>query len=145
MALTNSTVKRIYGGAADQGGRNTADNTTQRVPELLVVSATANARMIKGPKNNGHFSFFLRNVAASGATSAFTVWYSNLPDPDPTSDADWVQDTSITSIDLTLVANNFVNVGNVNAEWIRFKPVVVTSAGTMFMFTRVEGVDNWTP
>ena len=142
MSVSNVMVYRLYGGAADTDGRQVAGSTSQRVAEALTVSATANARMFHGPKVNGHWSAFIRNVSASGATSALTVWYSNLPDPDPTSDADWVQDTSITSIDLTVVGNTFLNVGNVNAEWIRFKPNVATSAGTIFAFIRVEGQQN---
>jgi hypothetical protein len=142
MPAYGSLVYRLFGGAADTDGRQEATSQTQRNAELLTVSATANARMVKGPKTNGHFSYHLRNVTASGATSAFTVWYSNLPDPDPTLDADWVQDTTITSVDLTVVANTFINVGNVNAEWVRFKPVVVTSAGTITLFVRVEGINN---
>jgi hypothetical protein len=70
------------------------------------------------------------------------VWYSNLPNPDPTVDAHWVQDTGITSIDLSVVANTFLNIGNVNAEWVRFK--VTRSSGTiaLYLWARVEGADN---
>ena len=135
----NHTTYRIYGGAADTDGRQQASDTTQRQPETLQVSATANARMFKGPKANGHWSMFFRNVTASGATSTLTIWYSNLPNPDPTSDADWVQDASIAAVDLTAVGNTMLNVGNVNAEWIRVKPVCVTTAGTCFAYIRSEG------
>lgn len=140
MAITNSTVKRIFGGPADLRGRHQADSTSQRVAEPLAVGVTA--RKFKGPKSNGHMSIMTRVATASGATSTMTFWYSNLPDPDETSDADWSLDTSLTSIDLTATGNTFYNAGNVNAEWVRVKVTTVTTAGTIWQFTRVEGVDN---
>ena len=143
MALS-PIVKRLYGGGSDQAARTTQPSeANSRVGEALVVSTTANARMFKGPQQNAHFSIHVRNLTASGAASTITWWYSNLPNPDPAVDSDWVQDTSITAIDLTVAnATYMVNVGNVNAEWIRVKPSVAVSAGTLYAYTRVEGVDN---
>jgi hypothetical protein len=139
MSYIGSDAIRIYG-CADQQTRSHSDPNSQTVPETLTVSATANARKFKGPKRNGHLSIQWTNVTASGATSAATVWYSNLPEPDPTVDAHWWQDTGITSIDLTTTATvTFVNLGNVFAEWVRIKPNVVTSAGTAYCWVRVEG------
>ena len=85
----------------------------------------------------------VRNAEGGVTTSALTLWYSNLPNPDPTVDSDWVQDTTFTTIDLTVAATSyFVNVGNVNAEWVRVKPSVVTSAGTgIYVWVRSEGVE----
>lgn len=144
MSFINAFTKRIYGGTvgADQAARAQMGTSNQSILETLTVSATANARAFKGPQRNGHFSAHIRNGAASGATSAITLWYSNLPNPDPAVDTDWVQDTTFTTIDMT-VANTsyFVNVGNVNAEWVRIKPSVVTSAGSMYAWVRTEGVE----
>lgn len=145
MSYIQTQSKRIYGGKVSQGDASALaqfNATNQLDGEPLQVSTTANNRRLKGPKRTGHFSYFVRNGAASGAGSTFTVWYSNLPDPDPTNDTHWVQDASIASIDLT-VANTsyFVNVGNVFAEWIRFKPSVLVSAGDLVVWSRVEGVE----
>jgi hypothetical protein len=62
-------------------------------------------------------------------------------DPDVTNDAHWVQDAAIASLDLSVVANTFVNIGNVNAEHVRFK--VTRSSGTinLVLWVRSEGVE----
>lgn len=106
-----------------------------------MVHATSNARKFKGPKNGGRWSAHVNVTAASGATSAMTFGYSNLPDPDPAVDAHW-KDSGVTSIDLTATGVTFVMKSDVCAEWIRCFPVVVTSAGAMYVWTRVDGVDN---
>lgn len=139
-AQTSSSVRRLYGVSSDADTRARATSeSVQLVGETLAISATANARRFKGPKDGGHFSLFFRNLGASGATSALTLWYSNLPDPDPTDDTHWVQDTTFTTIDLT-VANTsyFYNIGNVFAEWFRIKPVVAASAGALVCWARIE-------
>lgn len=144
MPFTATTYsRRTYGVSSIEDERNRSTNeTSQAQAETLSVSATANNRRFRMPRGGGHFSLHTRVGSASGATSALTVWYSNLPNPDVTDDTHWVQDTSITAIDLT-VANTtyFHNVGNVYAEWIRIKPVVASSAGTMYQWLRVEGAE----
>jgi hypothetical protein len=65
-----------------------------------------------------------------------------LPNPDLTSDADWVQDTTVTSIDLSVVANTFVNVGNVNAEHVMVKVLRTSGTISLIVWARAEGVDN---
>lgn len=143
MSYINAYTKRLYGTTVgDQAARAQLGTSNQSELETLTVSATANARSFKGPQRNGHFSMHIRNGTASGATSNLTLWYSNLPNPDPAVDTDWVQDTTFTTIDLT-VANTsyFINVGNVNAEHVRLKPNVATSAGSMYAWVRVEGVE----
>ena len=140
MANSGATVQKVFGGPSDQGARDQISSTTQLLPEALVVGSTS--RKIRGPKANGHFSIHVRNLTASGATSTMTFWYSNLPDPSETDDTHWIQETLITAIDLTVIGNTFYNVGNVNAEWIRIKTVAVTTAGTLYAYSRVEGSDN---
>ncbi len=139
MSNVTSTVHRIFG-HPDAIGRLNVEANGQTLAETLAVGTTA--RRFRGPKANGHFSIHARVASAAGATSVLTFWYSNLPDPDVDTEGHWVQDTGIADIDLTSVATNFVNVGNVNAEWIRAKAVVATTTGTAYMYTRVEGVDN---
>lgn len=96
---------------------------------------------MKGPKGSGNWSAHIGNLVASGATSALTVWYSNLPEPDVTNDAHWVQDIGIAAVDLTAVANTMISKAGCAAEWIRFKPAVAASGGTMFLWYRAEGLD----
>ena len=139
MPVTGYTSYRLFGGASDQSGRESGDATNQRVPET--VSATTSRKM-RGPKANGHFAVMMRVTSAFGASSLATVWYSILPDPDETSDADWVQDSNITAVDLTATGNTLLNVGNVNAEWVRLKVVRATSDGALWAYGRVEGDDN---
>jgi hypothetical protein len=141
MAINQSTAVRVFGGATtDSSARSSTNPSDQGVGELLSVGTTA--RRVKGPKKNGHFGYHARVTSAAGAASAMTVWYSNLPSPDPTADADWVQDTTITSLDMTATGGTFVNVGNVNAEWIRFKAVVAVSTGNFYLYYRAEGSEN---
>ena len=129
-------------------GRHTSDDplarassgpNAQTIKELV---AATTGRRVRGPSQNGHFSYHLMVAAGTAPVGTLTIWYSNLPDPDPTNDAHWVQDTSIASVDLSVVANTFINVGNVNAEFVRFK--VTRSGGTieLGLYARVEGEDN---
>lgn len=140
MSSPTSHVRRTYGVSSNADDRARATNESQQLlGETLTVSATANARRFKGPKRGGHFSLFTRNLGASGATSLLTLWYSNLPDPDPAVDSHWVQDAAFTAIDLTVADTSyFHNVGNVYAEWIRVKPVVASSAGALVQWMKTE-------
>lgn len=137
MSDFSGTVSRLFGGPGDEAGRLSAGPTTERVGET--ISATTSRRM-KGPQRNGHYSFHGKVTSAFGATSTLTIWYSNLPNPDGTSDADWVQDTSIAAIDLTSTNGFFQAVGNVCAEYVRFKVTRNTSDGALWLFVRSEGV-----
>lgn len=140
MSYINAYVKCIFGRdlAGDQAARAMSGKTAQTQVENV---AATTSRKMKGPQRNGHFSYHLSVAAGSSPVGTLTVWYSNLPDPDETNDAHWVQDTSIASVDLSVVANTFVNVGNVNAEHVRFK--VTRSSGTiaLYLWARVEGVE----
>lgn len=140
MSYINSFVRCIFGRAlaADQAARAMAGSNGQRLQELVVATTS---RVMKGPQRNGHFSYHLVNGAGTAPVGTLTIWYSNLPSPDETSDADWVQDTSIASVDLSVVANTFVNVGNVNAEHIRFKVTRTSGTISLFLWARSEGVD----
>lgn len=140
MSYINSFVKCVFGRTVgpDQAARAMSGSNGQTMKEQ---SAVAVSRAIKGPQRNGHFSFHYSIGAGSGPTGTLTVWYSNLPDPDPSVDAHWVQDTSIAAIDLAVVANGFVNVGNVNAEHIRFKANRTAGTVELFLWARVEGVE----
>lgn len=142
MANRAHQVLRIYGGMpsgdVQAQGMLTGDN--QAVGEVLVPATYRRAFI--GPKAGGHFSIHNIVDSAGGATSAGTVWYSNLPEPSLASDADWVQDTTIGSIDLTAGGGKLFNVGNVDAEWVMIKVVVATSNCTLRTIVRVEGTTH---
>ncbi len=140
MSYINAYVKKLFGGVnTDQAARVMSGKNAQAQTENI---ATTTSRVMKGPQKNGHFSLHVQVAAGSAPVGTLTVWYSNLPEPDPDNDAHWVVDTTVTSIDLSVVANTFYNVGNVNAEHVRVK--VTRSSGTiaLWVWARVEGVDN---
>lgn len=137
MSLYDSVPTKIFGGPADALGRATASPSTQRVAETLTATTS---RKMKGPQRAGHFSYHAQVAAGSTPVGTLTIWYSNLPNPDETSDADWVQDTGIASLDLSVVANTFVNVGNVFCEYIRFKLTRTSGTISLILHAKVEGI-----
>jgi hypothetical protein len=135
---------RVYGGnpsgdVSVQGGQ-TFSPTNQAVTEVLVPGTYR--RAVPGPVRNGHYALHCVLDTPGGATSALTVWYSNLPNPSVASDADWVQDTTIGSLALDTAGNKFINVANINADWVMYKAVVVTSNCSMRLVHRAEGIHN---
>ncbi len=104
------TTKRLYGYNTNDDARRQATNpSVQAIGEVLPVHATANARRFRGPGANGMWSAHVVVTAVAGATSALTVWYSNLPDPDPTVDAQWSEVTAITDVDLTALGGTMLS------------------------------------
>jgi len=140
MSYIGSYSRMLYGGAAgdDPLARASGGSKHQNIAESIT---TTTRRTMKGPQRNGHFSFHVKNGTGSSPVGNLTVWYSDLPNPDVTSDADWVQDTTITAIDLSVVANTFVNVGNVNAEHVMLKVTRTSGTVSIVVWARVEGVD----
>src|SRR5678816_372296 len=127
MSYINSNVLRMYGGtpSGDVSVQQAAGPINAGVTEVLVPATYRRAFM--GPKAVGHLSLHVFVDSAGGATSAMTVWYSNHPNPSLSTDNDWVQDTTIGTIDLTLTGGKFFNVGNIYPEWVMIKAVVATS------------------
>jgi hypothetical protein len=83
------------------------------------------------------FSVHVQWAAPSSFTGAFTLWASNLADPDETVDADWVQMTSdhgfsgLAGGDPTTTSSaggDIIDIGNAGAAWYRVK--MVRSAGS---------------
>jgi hypothetical protein len=142
MGQFNSNVIRIYGGnpSGDLSVQEVAGPTNAGVTEVLIPGTYR--RSFAGPKANGHFSIHVIVDVAGGATSAGTVWYTNHPNPSLASDSDWVQDATIGTIDLTLLGGKFINVGNVDAEYVMIKVIVATSNASVRMFVRVEGTTH---
>lgn len=136
-AVTHSDVMRTFGGDAATSTASNAEPRTQGVTETLAVGTTR--RRFRGPKKNGHICIETLVDGAGGATSAMTVWYSNVPDPDVANDNDWVQDTTVGTIDLTVTGAKLQNIGNVFSAWVMIKAVVATSTANVRQFVRVEG------
>ena len=73
-------------------------------------------------------------------TGAITRWESDKAEPDETSDADWVQDSSFASSDPAGVAGKFRNESNGrSARWIRYKYVNASGSGSLFGRVTVGG------
>jgi hypothetical protein len=139
MTIATNTSVPVYGKASQQA---TDGPALQAISETFAVSATANNRRVKGPKKGGRATVHFFNETASGASSALSIGYSNLPDPDPTVDAHWV-DSGITPIVMTTTATGtFTSISGVQAQWIRFKPSVVTTAGKGWLWYDAEGFES---
>lgn len=140
MSINQSSAIRIFGGDGSPEALALNNPSSQANGEALAVGT--HARKARGPRRSGQFSAHIGVTAAAGATSALSIWYSNMPNPDPDNDAHWVEDTTITPVDLAATGNSFLNVGNVNAEWIRYKATIAASGGDLFLYHRAEGVEH---
>lgn len=141
MSYIGSYARMLYGGSAtaDANARASGGAQHQNILESVILTQR---RTMKGPTRNGHFSLHVKNGAGSSPVGNLTVWYSNLPNPDASADTDWVQDTTITTVDLSIVANTFINVGNVNAEHVMVKVTRTSGTIALVVWARSEGVDN---
>lgn len=142
MSNINTNSIRLYGGmpSGDIQVQQAAGPSNANVSETLAVGTVR--RLAAGPKINSRFSLHVFVDSAGGATSAMTVWYSNHPNPSLATDNDWVQDTVIGTIDLTVTGGKFINVGNVDTEYIMVKAVVATSTANVRVFYRAEGLTH---
>lgn len=65
-------------------------------------------------------------------TGTFTLWLSDVPIPDRTTDNDWVQDTTFAPTNPAGAAGKMRdNVGNGTARWARIKYVNASGSGTL--------------
>jgi hypothetical protein len=139
MAISANESIPVYGQSALKPN---IDGNMQDISETFQVSATANNRRVRGPTKGGRITFHFFNETASGATSALTIGYSNLPNPDVTNDNHWV-DSGIAPIVMTTTATGTIQLlDKVYAQWVRFKPTVVTSAGKGWLWVRTEGTQR---
>lgn len=135
------SVTMLYGAAGNQQARANPDSVVQY--ETEVVTATQR-RAFKGPQRMGGLSLDLRvdAVAAPTSVTGFTLWYSNLPKPDTSSDTDWHQDTTLgTILVLTAAGKTFVDLADRRAEWFMLKADVTAGSATVRAFVRREGVE----
>lgn len=140
MSFIGSYVKMLFGGSVsdDPNARASGGKNHQNIAESVVATTS---RVIAGPFTGGHFSLHIKNGAGAAPVGTLTVWYSNLPFPDPTADADWVLDASVTSVDLSVATNTFFNVGNVNAQHIRVKVTRASGTISLIVWARAEGAN----
>lgn len=135
--------RRIFGGKNDTAAAANSQRYTRELmneadeaqAETLTVGTTR--RVLRGPGGQGGFwSYHINNLSASGATSTLKIYFSNLPNPDPTNSAHW-KDSGITAIDLTVVAATQATRASDYYEWILFEAIAVTTAGTLWGYARV--------
>lgn len=134
--MANYDTTQLFG-----GGRASQDKNTQRLAESLIATTSRKAR---GPRLDGGYSLDFRVDSSAGVTSVtgVTVWYSNLPDPDETTDTDWVQDTTIgTAIVLTATGTLFLSVTGKRAAWVRVKCDVTAGTAGVRAWYRADGVE----
>lgn len=138
MSVNTAVSLLVFGGAAagDQAARASTNPSTQLVGETLSVAT--HGRRVRGPRSNGLFSYHAAMTAVGGAGSAFTVWYSNLPDPDPAVDGHWV-DSGIAPVALTALTPFLGAVTDKLVEWVRYKAVIGTTPGSFWLYHLAEG------
>lgn len=107
------------------------------------LSATAYSIPLYGPKRLGEAA--LQLIWTAGVTGAFTVQYTLKPNPELTTDTDWVTDTGVTVVGTSLTVagaagNACIFLGNILPEWVRIK-YTHTSGGpsTVLGYARVDG------
>lgn len=143
MAFYHTQLVMLYGGGANATTVNTQQTISplnQGNTETVAVGSTR--RAIYGPNSGGRFSMQVFVDSAGGAGSAVTVWYSNLHTPSVANDNDWTQDTTIGSIAIDTLPSKFINVGNVDAQWIMVKATAVTSTANIRVIIRIEGLTH---
>ncbi len=150
MARNSPTTRRIFGGGEPQPtfaqagalayARPLNNPADQMVPESLAVGT--HRRVIPGPMGNTYpwFSYFIDVVSAGGATSALNIFYSWLPNPDPTDASHW-EASGITAIDLAATTDASATVMDRAPAWIKFEAVIVTSPATLVGYARSSGVE----
>lgn len=80
----------------------------------------------------------LHVVFGGTPTGTVTLWYTNKPNADRTSDTDWVQDTTFTPTNPAGAAiKHFYTVGNLQAVSVRLKYVNSAGSGTLACWATV--------
>lgn len=151
MARNSSRTRRIFGGAGGQPSFAAAgsaayarplDNPAdQAVAETLAVGT--HRRVIPGPEaqpGTPWWSYHIDVVTAGGATSALNIFYSWLPNPDPTDATHW-EASGIAALNLNATTDVASTIANQGPAWIMFEAVVAASACTLFGYARASGVE----
>jgi hypothetical protein len=140
MSALNAYVRRIFGGKSGDAEEGARRYNAQNQVDGETLGVATHSRMFKGPQRNGNWSYQGKAVTAFGASSTLKFYYSDLPNPDPTVAAHWV-DSGITALDLTSTATFFATVTGKFPEWIKAEVVGQTSGGTFYLWVRSEGVE----
>lgn len=151
MARNSTRTRRIFGGGEPQAtfaqigsaayARPLNNPADQMVAESLAVGT--HRRVIPGPEacpGMPWWSYFIDMVTAGGATSALNIFYSWLPNPDPTDAAHW-EASGISALDMTATTDVSATIIEKAPAWIKFEAVVVTSAATLVGYARTSGVE----
>lgn len=140
MSVNLGVSVLVYGGATgDQASRAVTNPSVQVTGEVLPVATYG--RRVRGPRRNGNFSFHGAASSAGGAGSQLTVEYSLLPNPDETNAAHWV-DSGIAPVVLTATTPFLQSVAAKHVEWIRYKIVIGTSQGSVWLYHLGEGRES---
>ena len=110
--------------------------------QSLDTSTNATIRSARfGHRNTGAYSLHVEYAGGSSLTSVVTLWVSNKPDPDATSDSDWV-DTGITFTNITTgtSAKEVKNLVDYNYRWLRVKVVTSNGTGKVSVWVEPKGV-----
>jgi hypothetical protein len=135
MSFLQANVRRVFGGKGDPAVWNTQ---SQEDGETLAIAA--HKRMFKGPTVNGNFSIHGRMTTAAGAASALKLYYSNLPNPDPTNANHWV-DSGVAGVPLNVTTPFRVDVTGKFPEWVMVELTVAAAPGAGYVYARSEGVE----
>src|SRR5262245_52479907 len=143
MAYQHTQLVMLYGGGANASTVNTLQQinpANQGTTETVAVGSTR--RTISGPNEGGRFSLQVFVDSAGCAGSPVTVRYSNSHTPPPANHNDCSHDTPVASIVIDTTPSKFVNVGNVDAQWIMVKATAVTSPANIRVIARVERITH---
>lgn len=116
-------------------GSGPPDATT---PSSVAVSSTT-TYYTNPIGNSGNGALSLHSVFTGTPTGAVTLWYSDKPNADRTSDADWVQDSTFTAVNPAGAATkSFHTVGNLASRSVRLKYVNASGSGTWAVWATVS-------
>lgn len=136
MSYIGSQVKMLFGAGGDQAALASAGSNHQLIPEL--ITTTIGRAVVGAQDGNAFYSFHAIVAAGTAPVGTLTVWYSNLPNPDPANDAHWVQDAGVAAIDLAVVANTFKTVAAQAPDHIRFKVARVSGTISLILWVKVS-------
>jgi hypothetical protein len=133
----------LFGGPGDNFGRASGGSNHQLIPEL--ITATTGRSFIGSQGSSNGYSVHAIVGTGTAPVGTLSLWYSNLPNPDPNNDAHWVQDpngfgNAAPTLDLSVVANTFKTNVNIIANAIRAK--VTRTSGTISLILWVKAIES---
>lgn len=138
MSYIGAFSKMLFGADGTQNARASGGSNHQLIPESIV---TTTSRITKGPQRFGQWSAQLIVGAGTVPVGNLTVWYSNLPAPDPDVDGHWSQILTIAAVDLSVPGTPFLDISNTFPEWIRFKVTRTSGTINLVLWARANGVE----